>query len=147
LGHPEHDVLFFTKQALIAAGLNTAASNITYYMKRLDEKAFLFSPSCGDTIGYMVSIKPLKSSKNPWVITEAGLYETLLRGHSPQTEPFRKWVTEEVLPTIDLKASNTPEAKAVGMDFEGLNAVLEAFKVQLQAELLAPYVVRTFPRL
>lgn len=24
----------------------------------------------------------------------------LLRGNAPQSEPFRKWVTEEVLPTI-----------------------------------------------
>lgn len=35
-----------------------------------------------------------------WLIDEPNTYKVLLRGHSPQSEPFRKWVTEEVLPTI-----------------------------------------------
>lgn len=33
-------------------------------------------------------------------VTEAGLYETILRSDSETVKPFRKWVTSEVLPTI-----------------------------------------------
>lgn len=33
-------------------------------------------------------------------VTESGLYEMFLQGNSPQAQEFRKWVTEEVLPTI-----------------------------------------------
>lgn len=33
-------------------------------------------------------------------ITEAGLYETIIRSDSETAKPFRKWVTSEVLPTI-----------------------------------------------
>lgn len=35
-----------------------------------------------------------------WIATESVVYEMLLASVAPQTEPFRKWVTEEVLPTI-----------------------------------------------
>lgn len=33
-------------------------------------------------------------------ITEAGLYDVILRSDSPKARPFRKWVTSEVLPAI-----------------------------------------------
>lgn len=35
-----------------------------------------------------------------WMIDESTAYRLLLQGHAPQSEPFRKWVTEEVLPSI-----------------------------------------------
>ena len=34
------------------------------------------------------------------MLPEAHVYQMLLRGHAPASEPFRKWVTEDVLPTI-----------------------------------------------
>lgn len=34
------------------------------------------------------------------IFSEPELYQMLLQGHAPASEPFRKWVTEEVLPTI-----------------------------------------------
>lgn len=34
------------------------------------------------------------------MLTESEAYTMLLRSNAPQTEPFRRWVTEEVLPTI-----------------------------------------------
>ena len=33
-------------------------------------------------------------------ITESGLYTAALRSRRPEAEPFKRWVTEEVLPTI-----------------------------------------------
>ncbi|WP_420029775.1 Bro-N domain-containing protein [Pseudomonas putida] len=37
---------------------------------------------------------------NTWLFDESRVYAMLLKGRAPQSEPFRKWVTEEVLPTI-----------------------------------------------
>ena len=34
------------------------------------------------------------------IINEAGLYNVILRSDKPQAKPFRRWVTNEVLPTI-----------------------------------------------
>ncbi|MEW6595672.1 MAG: BRO family protein [Thermodesulfobacteriota bacterium] len=34
------------------------------------------------------------------VISESGLYTLTIRSHKPQAKPFRKWVTQEVLPSI-----------------------------------------------
>lgn len=34
------------------------------------------------------------------LFTESSVFEMLLRGHAPNSEPFRRWVTEEVLSTI-----------------------------------------------
>lgn len=33
-------------------------------------------------------------------VTEAGMYDVVIRSDSPQAKPFRKWVTSDVLPTI-----------------------------------------------
>ena len=34
------------------------------------------------------------------VITEAGLYEVIIRSDKPEAKAFRRWVTSEVLPSI-----------------------------------------------
>jgi anti-repressor protein len=44
-----------------------------------------------DTIGRRQSTK---------VISEAGLYELVIRSDKPEAKPFRRWVTSEVLPAI-----------------------------------------------
>lgn len=33
-------------------------------------------------------------------VTEAGLYDVILRSDTPKAKPFRKWVTSELLPTV-----------------------------------------------
>ena len=40
------------------------------------------------------------NKKPVWFITECGLYSAILESHLPQTKPFKKWVTHEVLPCI-----------------------------------------------
>jgi len=40
-------------------------------------------------------------------ITEAGLYDTIIRSDSPTAKPFRRWVTSEVLPAIRKTGSYT----------------------------------------
>lgn len=61
-----------------------------------------------------------------WLIDEPNTYRVLLRGHAPQSEPFRKWVTEEVLPTIrktgkyDIAQSTTDTGKQLAAEFSAL---------------------------
>lgn len=38
--------------------------------------------------------------QNMTIISESGLYATIMRSDKPQAKPFRKWVTSEVLPAI-----------------------------------------------
>ncbi len=50
------------------------------------------------------------------VVTESGMYETVLRSDSDRAVPFRQWVTREVLPTIRKTGSysltaQTPEQR------------------------------------
>ena len=35
-----------------------------------------------------------------WMVNESGLYTLLLRSNKPEAKRFRRWVTQEVLPTI-----------------------------------------------
>jgi len=39
-------------------------------------------------------------AQNMVTVSEAGLYRVILRSDKPNTEPFRRWVTHEVLPAI-----------------------------------------------
>lgn len=39
------------------------------------------------------------------IINESGLYHVILRSDKPQSKPFRRWVTKEVLPEIRRKGS------------------------------------------
>ena len=42
----------------------------------------------------------LGRQQNTTIVNEAGLYNVILRSDKPQAKPFRRWVTNEVLPTI-----------------------------------------------
>lgn len=35
-----------------------------------------------------------------WIVNESGLYHVILRSDKPEATPFRRWVTNDVLPTI-----------------------------------------------
>lgn len=101
VGHPEHDLLFIATQAMRVSGLKDPASRIRDSKRRGDVEDRKLSSLMGQT-----AIKlPLDSARRAikgatLFATEAELYDMMLRGHSPQSEPFRKWVTEEVLPSI-----------------------------------------------
>lgn len=68
---------------------------------------------------------------NSWLAAESWVYKMLLAGRAPASEPFRKWVTEEVLPSIrktgsyDIGASKTSEAQQLSMDYGDLRALIE----------------------
>jgi hypothetical protein len=76
---------------------------------------------------------------NSWLMDEPRVYQMLLRGHAPASEPFRKWVTEEVLPTIrktgkyDAEQSTNPIAQSVMDELKMLRQDVADLKPQLVA--------------
>ena len=55
------------------------------------------------------------------LMKEADVYQMLLRGHAPQSKPFRDWVLQEVLPSIRKTGSyNVNESTTeTGQQFAG----------------------------
>lgn len=100
VGHPEHDLLFVATPVARAAGLKDPADAIN--QARVTHKA-------GRHLKTLIGQSPISLPKDSIgrairsttvLFTEGEVYDLLLRGNAPQSEPFRKWVTEEVLPTI-----------------------------------------------
>lgn len=103
IGHPEHDLLFIATQVARAAGLKNPAHAVSAYRKtkqgaglRLTLAGLLSDSDISlpdDGLG-----RAIRSTTA--MMTEPETYQMLLRGHAPASEPFRQWVTEEVLPSI-----------------------------------------------
>ncbi|MFS9412219.1 Bro-N domain-containing protein [Klebsiella pneumoniae] len=100
MGHPDHELLFVANQVNKAAGL--ANKNIAHYIG----KGFVSGIRLRDLVDKLSTNGELREPSGrlmrdtTWLIDEPNTYKVLLRGHAPQSEPFRKWVTEEVLPAI-----------------------------------------------
>ncbi|MGE1525598.1 BRO-N domain-containing protein [Pseudomonas putida] len=140
IGHPEHDVLFIATQVARAAGLKDPAGAVNN-AKRNHE--------AGLTLGTLMAnhaISPLPKDtqgrslrKTILLFTEGHTYDMLLRGHAPQSEPFRKWVTEEVLPSIrktgtyNIHESETKEAQQFAGEFAQLHSAIS----ELTSEVLS----------
>lgn len=54
----------------------------------------------------------LGRTQNAIFVTEAGMYDVIIRSDSPQAKPFRKWVTSDVLPSIRKTGSYSVKAEA-----------------------------------
>lgn len=52
----------------------------------------------------------LGRKQNTTVINESGLYSVIIRCNKPESKPFRKWVTSEVLPSIRKHGAYMTEA-------------------------------------
>lgn len=138
--HPEHDLLFIATQVARVAGLKNPSAVVTNHRIKNTGKPGLFqwrgieqvySNSVGHTLGVPLHPGSRALQANSWLASESWAYQMLLRGHAPASKPFRKWVTEEVLPSIrktgsyDIGASTTPEAQQLSMDYGGLRALIE----------------------
>lgn len=104
VGHPGHDLLFIATQVARAAGLKHHNSVSNY--KNNSAKCTI-NLSLGEALqvanfnGDLPNDPSGKAyQKRTTMFDEANTYQMLLRGHAPASEPFRKWVTEVVLPTI-----------------------------------------------
>lgn len=117
VGHPEHDLLFIAKQVADAAGLKDASATISYFVKKHVDKPIqlVWVLSCIQRVSKLVDSKGRKLQDSMMLLSEPQVYKLLMRGTAPQSEPFRKWVTEEVLPAIrktgkyDINESDTAE--------------------------------------
>ena len=103
VGHPEHDLLFVATQVARAAGLKQPANSASEFrrtnklgvtlMGLIQEKHISAQIVPRDERGHQLRTTTV-------FFSEPDVYRMLLKGHAPASEPFRKWVTEEVLPTI-----------------------------------------------
>ena len=141
VGHPEHDLLFVATQVARAAGLKNPSSRVTQFRIVQQGRLQGLHQWRGVEQAYRSTIDPKGTipghpgssvvQANSWVANETWVYKMLLAGHAPASEPFRKWVTEEVLPSIrktgsyDIGVSNTPETQQLGMDYGVLRALIE----------------------
>lgn len=114
IGHPEHELLFVGAQVERAAGLSKG--EVKEFMKRVTSQGIrYYELSVGlKTPLYLTDFVGRSLHRTAWLMNESTVYKLLLRGHAPQSEPFRKWVTEEVLPGVrktgqyDIAKSITP---------------------------------------
>lgn len=140
IGHPDFELLFVASQVAAAAGLEGTAPTNTLKagnangcrikdLKRLDIN---LTSSLKDSKGRKLS--PLA-----WLFDEPTVYKMLLRGHAPQSESFRKWVTEEVLTSIrktgsyDVTTSETEEGKALAAEFGLLRAEIQRLGAEVKS--------------
>ena len=72
-------------------------------------------------------------------VTEAGMYDVILRSDAPTAKPFRKWVTSEVLPSIRKHgAYATPQTiDSMLADPDNAIKVFQALKEERQLRVAA----------
>ncbi len=92
----------------------------------------------------LVGLEPLspsgrKYSRNTALFTEGQCYRMLMKGNAPASEPFRKWVTEEVLPELRKNGLYSPARSLLpSQDPETVHQInqiqeeLQALKMQVQ---------------
>ena len=139
VGHPDHELLFVANQVNKAAGL--ANKNIAHYIG----KGFVSGIRLRDLVDKLSTNGELREPSGrlmrdtTWLIDEPNTYKVLLRGHAPQSEPFRKWVTEEVLPTIrktgkyDIAQSTTDTGKQLAAEFSALRGELQVLTAEVKS--------------
>lgn len=147
VGHPEFELLFLGTQVAREAGLKDPKSSIYHARQKLKDGRQLDTlvEDCS-TIALPVDENARRIRKNTVMFTEPELYGMLLRAKSPATLPFRKWVTEEVLPSIrktgkyNAEDSQNPIAVASMDELKSLRGEIVSLRQELQAKTfsLAP---------
>lgn len=66
-----------------------------------------------------------------WLVNESGLYTLIMRSNRPEAKLFRRWVTNEVLPTLRKTGSYST---SISGDFKGL------FPKEIQGKFYYDYV-------
>lgn len=97
VGHPEHDILFIATQVARAAGLKDPSHASMVIAKGMESR---FVHQFGSLFQAETVKKPKGVQATSWLFTEEATYKMLMAGRAPASEPFRKWVTEVVLPSI-----------------------------------------------
>lgn len=142
VGHPEHELLFVATQVARCAGLKNPSQSIAQHIKRLD----VVKVRASDVDGLHNLYSPSLQARS-WLFPEATVYQTLLRGHAPASEPFRKWVTEVVLPSIrktgkfDVNEAQDETSKQFAGELAALHAEVSGLKAMIQQLLDRPAMV------
>ena len=143
-GHPDHDILFIATQVARAAGLKDP-SGAVHSVKGL--KDFGGTLRLGDVPWHeMPESFPImpngnRYTKTAMLFSEGQTYQMLLRGHAPASEPFRKWVTEEVLTSIrktgqyNVNESTTETGQQFAGELSALHAALTGFRDEVLAKI------------
>lgn len=140
VGHPEHDLLFIANQVATAAGLREPRKSVSkYLLKRPEDQKAIKLGECLPKVD--IKSPMFRRWKEIWMVPETTMYQMLLRGHAPASEPFRKWVTEEVLPSIRKTGSyNVNESTTeTGHKFAGELAELHAIITGFQEAVMARF--------
>ena len=155
VGHPEHDLLFVATQVARAAGLKDPAGAIRNAKKAVAQgHRHLASLMDKSSISLPKEPNGYSLRKTTVMMTEGAVNQMLLRGHAPQSEPFRKWVTEEVLPSIrktgkyNTEESTNPIAQSIMDELKCLRSDIAALRQELSAKtfnLEAPAVDKLEP--
>ncbi|SFW31821.1 BRO family, N-terminal domain [Pseudomonas sp. NFACC19-2] len=151
VGHPEHDLLFIVSQVARHAGLKDPSNAVCNF--RSSKRCTVKVPMADImSLDYFQGAVPMAPNGRRYhdittLMDEPNVYQMLLRSNSPQTEPFRKWVTEEVLPSIrktgkySAEESTNPIAQGIMnrlMSLEGIilkqGETLEALRQELSIE-------------
>lgn len=148
IGHKDFELLFIAKQVADCAGLKNPSHAIWSFLKGDSNKKAI---KVKDLNNILSINERLSYHPSTWMIDESTAYRLLLQGHAPQSEPFRKWVTEEVLPSIrktgsyDLAKSETPEAKLMAESFESLKAEIQNLSSEVKSlhEVIANLQLQT----
>jgi prophage antirepressor-like protein len=142
VGHPEHDLLFVATQVARVAGLKDPSVAVR------DHRKTKHGSTHGRMLQTLMGELPISRPEdhlgrclrsNTVMFTESEVYAMLLRSRAPQTEPFRKWVTEEVLPSIrktgtyNIHESETKEAQQFAGEFAQLHSAIS----ELTSEVLS----------
>lgn len=122
-GHPDHELLFKGTQVATVIGLRDPKTSIRKFQMRTSRIGKMLQVrDLGLKVDSRSTLKDCPRWLDVWLLTEEALYEMLLAGNAPQTEPFRKWVTEEVLPSIRKSGSYNVETSttAEGIQFAAI---------------------------
>ncbi len=151
LGHPEHDLLFIATQVARAAGLKNPSVVVGNFKAtkacnmRLSLRDVLLAYSNPVDLPLDPSNRPYQ--KNTALLNEANTYRMLLKGRAEQSEPFRKWVTEVVLPSIrktgkfDINEAQDATSQQFAGEFAALHAEIAGLKAMLKELLERPVAV------
>ncbi|MFJ5333739.1 Bro-N domain-containing protein [Pectobacterium sp. CHL-2024] len=121
-GHPEYELLFVATQVAQAVGFKNPAVTLGNFFKALEADPVTYSQVHNLLTSPLTDVAGRKLSRNARFITEPQVYTLILRSHATQGEPFRKWVTEEVLPSIRKSGSYNVETSttAEGIQFAAI---------------------------
>lgn len=140
IGHPDYRLLFVATQVARAAGLKNPSNAVWSYRRTEPEAPVLTLGEVSQNLGDLPKDPSGRSAqKSTALMSDSDAYQMLLRGHAPASEPFRKWVTDEVIPSIvktgtyNIHESETKEAQQFAGEFAQLHSAIS----ELTSEVLS----------